>query len=109
MAASQVGSFGKWYKGRRFKKHSAKASNFAGHAAAKSQNYQKKYNKAVASNNIKKMNKYEAKLTKWGNKISDPAANSNAAMKAQKSGKWLKRFSKLGKVMDVANVAMSFA
>ena len=83
MAASQVGSFGKWYKGRSFVRHSVKEMNFAKHAATKRDNYQMKYDKAYASNNKKGMNEFETKLTKWNNKITNPAANSNAAMKGR--------------------------
>merc|ERR1712156_311068 len=39
----------------------------------------------------------------------DPLANSKAANRAEKSGKWMKRFDKLGKAMGVLNVGMSFA
>ena len=103
-----------------------KAFNYPKHVKTKIDNYQAKYDKAYKANNINKIKKYDTKLDKWTTRLSD-ANHKNVAkithkskytsskvtfMKliqiATKSGKWMGKFSKMGKAFGALNVGMSF-
>ena len=115
----------KW-KTNSFNKQHMKAFNYPKHVKTKIDNYQAKYDKAYKANNINKIKKYDTKLDKWTTRLSD-ANHKNVAkithkskytsskvtfMKliqiATKSGKWMGKFSKMGKAFGALNVGMSF-